>query len=343
MAAMILKKTDLVGFVQSLADRFQVWGPVQTDGRGDFQAASPDRFNFNFQNSYLSPKSLFFPQTERMFVYSTDKSRPDAFIMKDVDSKIFPRLVFGLRPCDAKAFFILDRIFTNDQFSDPYWVQKREATVLIGLGCNQPCPTCFCTNVNCGPFHQEGLDALAFDLGDCFLIKPLTDKGRQALTPVAGLTPAGAGDEDKAGALQKSAEETIVNKVSTDRILARTVLELYDAAHWARVQEGCLNCGTCTFVCPTCHCFDIQDEVTGTAGDRVRNWDTCMSWLFTYHGSGHNPRPSKKERVRQRFMHKFKYIPMKRGGEIGCVGCGRCINLCPVNIDVRDVVRDMNV
>jgi ferredoxin len=111
---------------------------------------------------------------------------------------------------------------------------------------------------------------------------------------------------------------------------------------WDKVYESCLNCGTCTFVCPTCHCFDIQDEVKGTEGRRVRNWDYCMSWLFTVHGTGHNPRPSKKERVRQRFMHKFKYIPMKRDGEIGCVGCGRCVQLCPVNIDVREVVNQMN-
>jgi formate hydrogenlyase subunit 6/NADH:ubiquinone oxidoreductase subunit I len=127
-----------------------------------------------------------------------------------------------------------------------------------------------------------------------------------------------------------------------DQVLSRDLMELYEAGHWSRVQESCLNCGTCTYCCPTCHCFDIQDETQGEAGRRVRNWDTCMSWLFTMHGTGHNPRGSKLDRVRQRFMHKFKYIPAKRGGEIGCVGCGRCVQLCPVNIDVRRVVNDMN-
>ena len=141
--------------------------------------------------------------------------------------------------------------------------------------------------------------------------------------------------------IKKAAEESITSKVSTDNIAKRTVMELYEAEHWVRVQESCLNCGTCTFFCPTCHCFDIQDEVYQGQGDRVRNWDSCMSWLFTHHGSGHNPRPGKKERVRQRFMHKFKYIPLKREEEIGCVGCGRCVDACLGAIDIREVVQEL--
>jgi ferredoxin len=251
-------------------------------------------------------------------------------------------VVIGIRPCDAKAFFVLDKIFTNDQYTDPYWREKREATVLIGLGCNAPCPTCFCTSVGCGPFHEEGLDVLMFDLDDRLLLRPLTEKGEKVLKGAKGPGAADDGAARQASALKEKAEQTITVKLDMDKITERSVMELFEAEHWNRVCESCLNCGTCTFFCPTCHCFDIQDEVIGMSGQRMRNWDTCMSWLFTVHGTGHNPRPGKMERVRQRFMHKFKYIPLKRDGEIGCVGCGRCVNVCPVNIDVRDVVRDMN-
>jgi sulfhydrogenase subunit beta (sulfur reductase) len=342
MASYILKKNDLAEFVESLAGEMEVMGPVLKDGKMVFEAAAPEEFRLDFQNTYLSPKDLFFPQTEEMLEFDATPGKEGAFILEDVKDKPRRRLVMGIRPCDAKACAVLDTIFTNDQYSDPYWTEKREATTLIGLGCNDPCATCFCTSVNTGPFHEEGLDALAVDLGEKLLFKPLTPKGEEVLKKAKGLSPATTEDEARAEKQKQEAEAAITDKVETDNIEKRSVMELFEAPHWDEVQERCLNCGVCTFVCPTCHCFDIQDEVRDGKGGRVRNWDYCMSWLFTQHGSGHNPRPDKKSRVRQRFMHKFKYIPLKRSGAIGCVGCGRCVTLCPVNIDVRDVVRDMN-
>ena len=342
MADAILKKDKLSEFVGSLTPDYQVLAPKEEDGKIVFLPVQNGDFLTDYQNTDQSPKDLFFPQSEKMFVYTTDGSKEEAHILKDVEDLNQKRLVFGMRPCDAKAFQVLDKIFKNDQYTDPYWQNKRDRTTIIGLGCNQPCPTCFCTSVNCGPFHEEGLDALAYDLGDAYLIKPLTEKGEAVLKAAKGLeAPAGKVDE-QAASIKSAAEAAITTEVGTENIFKKTVMELFDQAHWDRVHEACLNCGTCTYVCPTCHCFDIQDEVSGTSGIRIRNWDSCMSWLFTMHGSGHNPRPGKKERVRQRFMHKFKYIPMKRDGEIGCVGCGRCVTLCPVNIDVREVVRNMN-
>ncbi|MCD6297627.1 MAG: 4Fe-4S dicluster domain-containing protein, partial [Deltaproteobacteria bacterium] len=99
---------------------------------------------------------------------------------------------------------------------------------------------------------------------------------------------------------------------------------------------------TCTYLCPTCWCFDIQDEVLGKEGDRIRNWDSCMFPLFTLHGSGHNPRDLKVQRVRQRFMHKLKYYVEKYENGVQCSGCGRCVRYCPVNIDIRQVCELMN-
>jgi sulfhydrogenase subunit beta (sulfur reductase) len=342
MASYILKKSDLRQFVESLSQELEVLGPVRQDDQVALAPADPGEFCFDFQNTSLSPKDLFFPQSEKMLTFDATPGAEGAFILADAREKPQPRLVLGIRPCDAKAFAVLDTIFANDRYTDPYWQDKRDATVLIGLDCNDPCPTCFCTSMGSGPFHEAGQDARAVDLGDRLLLTPLTPKGEEVLTKAKGLTPAAEADEAQARELQDQAEAAITEKVETGNIDQRSVMELFKASHWDVVQERCLNCGVCTFVCPTCHCFDIQDEVQGHLGVRLRNWDYCMSWLFTQHGSGHNPRGTKKDRVRQRFMHKFKYIPQKRNGEIGCVGCGRCITLCPVNIDVRDVVRDMN-
>ncbi len=341
MADMILKKNALNDFIKSLSDSYKVFAPTKEGQEVKFAPANGEVL-LDYQNSRLSPKGFFFPQSERMFEYSADPADEDAFILKDVSAEPEPKLIFGVRPCDAKAFAVLDKIFKNDQYTDTYWASKRDATTMIGLGCQNPCSTCFCTSVGGGPFHEEGLDVLAYDIGDALLLKPLTEKGQKALDASKGLEQADDKAVQEGARVKAEAEAAISTKLETDKIDQKTVLELYNASHWEEVQERCLNCGVCTFVCPTCHCFDIQDEVAGKIGDRVRNWDTCMSWLFTAHGSGHNPRPDKLSRVRQRFMHKFKYIPIKRDGDIGCVGCGRCITLCPVNIDVRDVIRNMN-
>lgn len=307
-----------------------VWAPVQ----------NAEEMAVNFTNTSMSPKDFFFPQTECMMRFKNSQEEAQGMIMQDEPRLKRRQALLNIRPCDAKAFQVLDMVFCKDELStDPYWKDKRDNTLLIGLACTEPCSTCFCTSVGCGPYHEQGLDILFMDLGDKYLVKEISDK---ALEFTKELPEADNAHIEQADNLRKKAEEQIKTAVSMDNIRNREVLQVYEHPVWDRVFESCLNCGTCTFCCPTCHCFDIQDETHDDQGRRVRNWDTCMSWLFTHHTTGHNPRGKKKDRVRQRFMHKFKYMPIKLQGETGCVGCGRCIQLCPVNIDVREVVNEMN-
>ncbi len=341
MADKILAKDKLGDFLGGLQAEYEVYAPQEVEGKAQWAPlAEAGNALWEFTNTHLSPKEFFFPQTECMMRFKNVQDGETGMIMQAEPPLETKRLLLNIRPCDAKAFQVLDLIFVQDEMTDDfYWRDKREKTTLVGLACADPAPSCFCTSMNCGPASTTGLDALLVDLGDRLLVKVLTEKGEA----VAGELPE-ASEADLAAAEEqaKAAEARIESSVGMDQVNARSVMELYEAEHWDRVQESCLNCGTCTYCCPTCHCFDIQDETQGDQGRRVRNWDNCMSWLFTMHGTGHNPRGTKKDRVRQRFMHKFKYIPVKRGGEIGCVGCGRCVLLCPVNIDVRRVVNDMN-
>jgi ferredoxin len=343
MADKILAKDQLDEFLGKLASGREVFAPQGVEGKVAWAPlADAADLLWDFSNSELSPKDFFFPQTECMMRFVNKADDEKGMIMQAEPELNQPRALLNMRPCDAKAFQVLDLIFVQDEMTnDFYWRDKREKSLLVGLACNDPCPTCFCTSMDCGPHGETGLDLLMVDLGDKLLLRPLSDKAGGLLDELPEAEP---GDMEKAAELKKAAEATVdANQgVGMDNINAREVTELYDAELWQRVAESCLNCGTCTYCCPTCHCFDIQDEVQGTEGRRVRNWDNCMSWLFTVHGTGHNPRGTKTHRVRQRFMHKFKYIPQKRDGEIGCVGCGRCVQLCPVNIDVRSVVNDMN-
>jgi ferredoxin len=187
------------------------------------------------------------------------------------------------------------------------------------------------------------MDILLVDDDNRFLAKVLTDKG-ESLVAAAGWDT--AADEAEAGKNietgKQAAEAKISAFVNTDRLKKVDTVELYKASFWEDVSFSCINCGTCTFVCPTCWCFDIQDENHGNSGQRTRNWDSCMFPLFTVHGTGHNPRGTKLHRVRQRFMHKLKYYVDKYDVGIQCVGCGRCVRSCPVNIDIRRVCELMN-
>ena len=229
---------------------------------------------------------------------------------------------------------------------DPYWCDAYEATTFVGLAVNEPSIFDFSTSAGSGPFDEAGLDVLLVDCEDHYLAKVISDKGKTFLE-TAGFRD--ITDPDMAGRLIQEmaaeAEKTITASdsfIQADKIKAKSVMDIYDAPFWDDLAFSCINCGTCTYVCPTCWCFDIQDETSGTTVTRMRNWDTCMSPLFTLHSSGHNPRGDKTQRVRQRFMHKLKYFQDKYGQGIMCVGCGRCVEKCPANIDIREVAGLMD-
>jgi ferredoxin len=343
MHSYLLAKDGLDAFISRLAESLSVFVPAKgADGQWDFvpagRGATGGALTPEGGNTHLPPKSFVFPQTEVLMRFD-NRAGEGGMVLREEPGPAGRALLLGVRPCDAKALRVLDGIFGQDEASaDPYWAARREATVFFGLACNYPCPTCFCDQMGCGPHHREGLDALWVDLGASYLATPLTGRGEHLL---AGLEPAAQADLERAEILAAEAASLLTGKIPQDAIARRSVLELCELPLWAELAATCLNCGACTHVCPTCHCFDIQDEVKGASGRRLRNWDTCMSGLFTRHASGHNPRGEALARVRQRFMHKFKYIPLKRGA-VGCVGCGRCVAACPVNIDVREVVRAMN-
>ena len=329
--------------LQGLRKAYKIFVPVKD---GDFHTFSDlDEGNgpdFDYQNTRLSPKSLVYPQSERMFEYSLDKNDPDAHILKEAPKGYPPQAIVGIRPCDAQAFQLVKPNFDNPEYRDPWWVQRFESTTLVGLGCNEPCSTCFCTSVGGGPFSEKGLDVLLYSLGETFLAKSLTDKGEEFLKKAEGGNPANDSALKDAAKLAASASDKITTSVSTDKLSEKVINELFDAPFWDEVAFACINCGTCTYLCPTCWCFDVQDEVIGTQGDRIKNWDSCMFPLFTLHGSGHNPRDKKAQRVRQRFMHKLKYYVDKYDNGVQCSGCGRCVRYCPVNIDIRQGFELMN-
>ncbi|MDY6879133.1 MAG: 4Fe-4S dicluster domain-containing protein [Thermodesulfobacteriota bacterium] len=336
-------KEEWLKALEGLQERYRIFVPVKEGDFHDFKLMTEGRRpDFGYSNTRLSAKSLIYPQSERMFVYTIDENEEEANILKEEPKDYTPQAIVGIRPCDVQAFEIVKRNFDTAEYRDPWWVQHFESTVFVGLGCDEPCETCFCTEVGGGPFSEKGMDVLLYDLGESFLAKGLTEKGEAFLKEAEGGSPAEAGDIKAAEEMEEGALSKIEQKVPTDKLKDKVINELFDASFWEDVAFSCLNCGTCTYLCPTCWCFDIQDEVLGKEGDRMRNWDSCMFPLFTLHGSGHNPRDKKVQRVRQRFMHKLKYYVDKYQKGVQCSGCGRCVRYCPVNIDIRQVAELMN-
>jgi ferredoxin len=336
-----LDKKNWADGLNTLRKSYQLFGPVKDNTYHNYKALETDEQpDLSFLNTRLSPKAILFPQSEAIIEYSLDSNQADHHIMKTIDIDETPRAILGIRPCDAKAVRLVNLNFDTAEYQDPYWVKALAATTFVGLACDEPKSTCFCTSAGCGPYHEEGLDLLLVDDGDTYLAKVLTEKG-QAFIAAAGWD---AQEDETADfdSRKQAAEAKIVSTVATDNLKNLDIMELHEAPFWDDASFACLNCGTCTYTCPTCWCFDLQDEVHGKSGKRFKNWDSCMFPLFTLHTTGHNPRGTKLQRVRQRFMHKLKYFVDKYDQGIMCVGCGRCVNQCPVNIDIRTICELMN-
>ncbi len=346
MKILEIKKTDWETGIDAARKKFRLFGPVKTQKAPLHVIRELDSNEYpdmDYSDTVLSFKSILFPQTEPLLTASQDKNDADHHIFKRAQADYSPRAVIGIRPYDALAVELVRLNFDTQEYRDPYWCDAYDATTFVGLAVNRPGIYDFSTTAGSGPFDEKGLDLLLVDTKDIFLCKVLTDKG-EAFAKACGFTD--QADEKKAldliAEMKQTAENAITKGIDTSNLKKFSVLDLYDAPFWDDIAFSCINCGTCTYVCPTCWCFDIQDETKHQQTVRMRNWDTCMSSLFTHHASGHNPRGEKVQRVRQRFMHKLKYFLDKYDQGTMCVGCGRCVRHCPVNIDIREVCNLMN-
>ena len=270
-----------------------------------------------------SPKEFAFPRHEKLYKYLFEDNSVD---LADLPPEPKPVLIVGCRPCDAAALPILDPLMNWD-YKDSQYNKRREALTVVTLACKEWDEQCFCTSVNLGPAAEKGSDVLLFDLGGGnYEARALTEKGKALLS---GKTQQGTQTaEAPAGPAQQFEAAAITEALKG----------MFESPLWAAEALRCVGCGTCTYTCPTCHCFDIVDEGNAKGGVRARNWDACQFRMFTLHASGHNPRPDQPSRQRQRILHKFMIYPEKFG-ELLCTGCGNCFRNCPVNLGVLNILK----
>jgi len=333
--AWLLPNDALQQFSADLMAAHRLIAPVRREDELRFaEVTSADQVELSFRNTVKAPKDVLLPQTECMIRYEKVLDRFDAVVEVPIDVR--PTVLLGVRPCDARSYLLMDRVFGEGRYVDPYYRARRDHLTVVSMACDRPRMTCFCHAFESGPDDPEGSDVMLYPAGDAYVVRTFTAKGAELLATL-DLAEADADHVDAAERSKEQAREMLA-EIEPVAGIEEALSGLFDSEMWADIANKCLACGTCTYNCPTCHCFTIEDKTRATGGERVRVWDSCMYGKFTVHTSGHNPRPDQAARWRQRTMHKFEYLP-RNVDLYGCVGCGRCIRSCPVRLDIRAVLQ----
>lgn len=325
----IIQKGSLEKFFDVLVQQGKtIYAPKRKNGKINYETVSHlSEVCGDYIQTTQSAKSVIFPRTEKLFDYSKGREN---ITLKDFDPDQIPEsVIWGVRPCDAAGFIPLTAIFNWDS-QDKIYNTRLEKTTVLAFSCTTADESCFCTSVGGNPGNINGADILLTKLTDTdqFLAEVITEKGKRAVSFAPALFEEDPGTEKEkhlADLPKQFNQEEIKDKLQN----------FFESDLWKTQSLRCLGCGACAYVCPTCACFDIQDEVHGKEGSRVRCWDSCGLSLFTLHTSGHNPRSVQSQRWRQRLMHKFSYMP-NRLAVYGCTGCGRCSRACPVDMNMLE-------
>ena len=337
--AKFIKSDQVSAWLEELGQKHEVLAPRN---EGDAIVFKPydAKKGFNIEREATAPpKKACFPQSETLVEFShiKDLENPEKVAL-DVKETIPDSswVVFGSRPCDARGFTMFDRVYLNGKHVDVYYKARRENTCFITLACEKGETTCFCNWVGSGPSDPTGSDVLMVPVDGGFFLEAVSDRGENLLE--SSLLEDGGSKQTAADEFRANADQSMSEAQDLTKAPEKLLEAFNDMDFWEEQSSKCLSCGACTYLCPTCYCFNITDESDGISGQRIRSWDNCMSNQFTLEASGHNPRPTKAHRLRNRVGHKFSYYPDLHDGVISCCGCGRCIKSCPVGVDIREIV-----
>jgi len=311
----ISSREALASWLDGLAASYSLIAPRRVEDELLYRRVSDSaQVVWDFERTALPPKAFFFPETE---VLLEVKKRGNEVELHEPPFE-GEQVILGLRPCDARGLQALDALLLDRPPADAYYARRRAATTLVGLACPRLWDGCFCTSLGGGPDDTSGMDVMLYEGEERYWVLAITEKGRNL---VQGLE----GEETEAEPPVSDLSGQEVAVLPPEDWRAR-----FDDAYWQRLAERCLSCHACTYACPTCRCFDVRDE-TVAAGPgyvqirRLRAWDSCMSPGYRRIAGGHNPRPDRAQRLRN----------------LACVGCGRCIDVCPAGVDIVEVLAAM--
>jgi ferredoxin len=335
----VLSRAELGAWLDALAVEKALLAPTEIESvvlyRPVQSSAEIAPLQGNASRPVLSVKEAFFPPTERLLLIGKTTRPGDGAGGQFRLRETLPegeQIVFGVRPCDARGMRALDALFLHTQPADPYYARRRENTTLIGLACAEMGPSCFCKSVGGGPDDSADVDLMLTETDKGYVVQTVTEKGRRLLS--------GLELREIEGEMPRSA---LNDPVPIPDMLAWP--PHFQDHFWEQSSERCLSCRICAYVCPTCRCFAVRDEVLPSSQgeecyERIRCWDSCAGDAYRRIAGGHNPRPEKGQRLRNRYFCKFYYYPQQYG-PVACTGCGRCIEACPVNIDITEILAHL--
>jgi len=338
-----LPVSHLDKFFSAVNGEMALYLPIESDGLVQFNPFTPGAdVRLDKLNTVRSPKDFFFPHTEDIAAFKTRKKE---VMIEDIQSPAEPFALFGVRACDAYSLELLDLIFLSDP-ADTFYESRRKSGIIITAACFEPEESCFCGTFNIDATSPGG-DIATWLVGDTLYLKCMTKRGNELIEKVNGLLSSTGREDEVVISKHESKAKEIFSKlpfagINPDIFTPGVMMKRFNATQWAKLHSACIGCGTCTFICPTCHCYDIQDFNTGCKIIRSRCWDSCMYSDFTLMAHG-NPRPSRLERFRQRFMHKLIYFPENHNGAYACTGCGRCVKKCPISMNIVKVINALEV
>ena len=334
-----IAKENLSALFQSIAENQELYLPVEVSGQVNYKAWTPDaKVSLETLKTVKSPKDAFFPQSENLYTVQRDGKKlsiqPEALKEQNF-------VVFGMKACDIQGVKVLDNVFLSDPV-DSFYAARREHGTIVAMACHEPEESCFCkvVGIDCA---EPAADVATWMVDGELYWKALTDKGEALTKAVESLLTEADGTDAEKLETEKTAIRAIVEKLpysdlSLEGWNGDALTEKFNSPVWEELYKPCLACGTCTFVCPTCQCYDIKDYDTGHGVKRYRCWDSCMYSDFTMMAHGNN-RTSQLQRFRQRFMHKLVYYPANNNGMYSCVGCGRCVEKCPASLNIVKVIK----
>ena len=327
--------SQLNSLFAAIAEKQKLYLPVDdTSGQSQFTLWEDGMCLSKSVNTVRSAKDCFFPQVENLMGFKVEGSQIQLIETRDPAE---PFVLFGVRACDVRSFDILDRVFLAEPV-DTYYAQRRESCCVISLACGKPAETCFCTAFGIDPVQPKG-DVTCYLTENLLYWQANTETGEALTDGLPMLEDADPAEvEEEKAAIRAIVQKLPFGKLNLSAFGAGKTKALFDLPQWKELAESCLGCGTCTFVCPTCQCYDIQEFSGGKTVKRFRCWDSCMYSDFTKMSAG-QPRPTQTERFRQRFMHKLVYYPDNHEGLFSCVGCGRCLRKCPIHMNIVKVVK----